>query len=210
MYFDSKTAMLVTGVSRSQLQYWDEQGIIKPSVPASGKGTRRLYTFHDLVQLKTAKSLKHGGLSLQKLRKALVFLRREFPDVEKPLAELKFLTDGETVFCLTDDQKVILDLLNKQNVWSFLFGEMVEELKGNIKKVAAKKELSVNVRGKKYKVVLTPDLEDGGYSIRCPSLRANSQGRNEQEAVDNVIDAIELALDVMQEIKQKQKKRVAG
>jgi DNA-binding transcriptional MerR regulator len=210
MYFDSKTAILVTGVSRSQLQYWDEQGIIKPSVPASGKGTRRLYTFGDLVQLKTAKSLKHGGLSLQKLRKALVYLRRDFPDVEKPLAELKFITDGETVFALTDDQQVILDLLNRQNVWSFLFSEMVKELKGDIEKLAAKKKLSVNVRGKKYEVELTPDLEDGGYTIRCPELRANSQGRNEQEAVDNIIDAIELALDVMGELEQERNKRVAG
>ena len=47
-----------------------------------------------------------------------------------------------------------------------------------------------------FEVVLTLDPEDGGYSVRCDALRANSQGETEQEAIDNIIDAIEACLDV--------------
>ena len=112
MYYDSKTAMQVTGVTKTQLQYWDKQGIVKPSLAAEGRGSRRLYTFEELVQLKAAKGMRDQGLSLQRLRKALSNLRKLFPDMEKPLSEIKFLTDGETVFVMENDPRVILDELN--------------------------------------------------------------------------------------------------
>ncbi len=37
---------------------------------------------------------------MQKIRKALTFLRKHFPDLYQPLAELHFLSDGETVFVM--------------------------------------------------------------------------------------------------------------
>ena len=41
--YDSKTASRIAGVSLRQLQYWDEQGFIRPSVKlAEGRGSKRL------------------------------------------------------------------------------------------------------------------------------------------------------------------------
>jgi DNA-binding transcriptional MerR regulator len=210
MYYNSKMAMLVTGVTKGQLQYWDKQGIVKPSMAATGRGSQRLYTFETLVQLKTAKSLRDQGLSLQRLRKALVNLRRMFPDIEKPLVEMTFLTDGDTVFILDRDPKILLDVLKRQFVFSVPFGEMVRHLKGKVQELSTEKEITVTVRGENYKVVLKPDMEEGGYSVRCSALRANSQGDNEQEAIDNIIDAIEACLDVEEEIRQEQNEEAAG
>lgn len=208
MYYNSNTTMMVTGITKGQLQYWDKQGIVKPSMGASGRGSQRLYTFKDLVQLRAAKSLRDRGLSLQRLRKALANLRKLFPDIEKPLAEITFLTDGDTIFVLDRDPKTLLDVLKKQFVFSVPFGLIVEELKGKVKVLSKSKKLALNVRGTDYEVTLSPDIEDGGYCIRCPALRANSQGDTEQEAVDNIIDAIEACLDVKEEIGRQQEQNI--
>lgn len=210
MYYNSQTAMRVTGVSRMQLAYWDNEGIIRPSMPASGRGTQRSYSFIELVQLKTAKNLRDQGLSLQRLRKALANLRRLFPDVQQPLAEMTFLTDGETVFVLDRDPNTLLDVLKKQFVFSVPLGFLVEELKGKVQELELRKNQTVKVRGKRFEVVLSPDLEDGGFSIRCPELKANSQGETEQEAIDNIIDAIEACLDAVEDLRNEHSAEAAG
>ncbi|MDE3074534.1 MAG: type II toxin-antitoxin system HicB family antitoxin [Chloroflexota bacterium] len=46
-----------------------------------------------------------------------------------------------------------------------------------------------------YSVVLTPELEDGGYSARVPALpECFAQGETVDEAVSNVKEAIELLI----------------
>lgn len=210
MYYNSKTAMKITGVSRAKLQYWDRCGIVKPHVSASGRGSQRLYDFRGLVELKTANVLRKEGLSLQRLRKVLSYLRKEFKDINKPLAELTFLTDGNTVFVLDRDAEALLDVLRRQFVLSIPFGKIVEELRVQVKELSSERDQTVTVRGLDYIVTLTPDFEDGGFSIRCPSLPANSQGKTEQEAIDNIIDAIEAYLDVKEEIEKEKSVEAVG
>src|SRR5258708_34351166 len=56
--YDSKTASRIVGVSLRQLQYWDEQDFIRPSVKlAEGRGTRRLYSFKCLTTFRQIRSL---------------------------------------------------------------------------------------------------------------------------------------------------------
>ena len=69
-----------------------------------------------------------------------------------------------------------------------------------MKKLALRRNQTVKIRARDYEVLLTPDLEEGGYSVRSPTLPANSQGETEQEAVDNIIDAIEACLDGQAEL----------
>jgi predicted RNase H-like HicB family nuclease len=47
----------------------------------------------------------------------------------------------------------------------------------------------------KYRVILEPDLEAGGYIVSCPALPGcHSQGETREEALANIRDAIELVL----------------
>jgi DNA-binding transcriptional MerR regulator len=72
MAYNSKTACKLVGISKRQIGYWDETHLIKPSVQeAGGRGTIRLYSFADLVQLAVVKSLIDQGISLQKIRKSI-------------------------------------------------------------------------------------------------------------------------------------------
>lgn len=42
-----------------------------------------------------------------------------------------------------------------------------------------------------FKVILRPDPEDGGFNVSCPVLLGcHSQGDTEEEAIENIKDAI--------------------
>lgn len=192
-YFNTKTVCDVVGITTTQVNYWDKTGIIRPSiVQASGSGSRRLYSFIDLIQFRVAKSLKDAGLSLQKIRKSLRWLGANYSDIKHPLATLKFLTDGETIFKVSSDKNVIIDTLNSgQIVHSIALGGLIQELKNKAKTSTMKWREKVEYRGREYAVAIEPDLEDGGYVAECTDVPGCfSQGETRDEAVENIKDAI--------------------
>jgi predicted RNase H-like HicB family nuclease len=206
MSFNTRTVVKLTGLTLRQTDYWDRTHFIKPSVKeASGYGTGRLYSFEDVVQLKVAKTLIDKGVSLQKIRKAITYLKKNFPDVKKPLAEMKFLTDGETIFVLADKKEKILDTLKKgQMVFALALGELIEELKGEVEKISRDRKYKVSIKRKSYDVVLHPDNEDGGFWVECPSLPGcSSQGDTVEEALEMIKDSIKGHLEVGAERKKK-------
>ncbi|MDQ7784590.1 MAG: MerR family transcriptional regulator [Desulfomonilaceae bacterium] len=201
--FGAKVVKSITGVSRMQLQHWDRTGIIRPSIRiGAGKGSRREYSFKDLVQLKVAKRLREEGISLQKIRKTLEYLRKNFPDIKAPLAELRFLTNGVDIFVLTEDPEVILDALRGQFVFSFALGELIDGLKGSIKNFDIPREEKVFVGEREFTAILKLDLEDGGYTVTCKEMSAAiSQGETIQEALDNLVDAVRLCVETEAELR---------
>jgi DNA-binding transcriptional MerR regulator len=127
--YDSKTASRIVGVSLRQLQYWDEQDFIRPSVKlAEGRGTKRLYSFNDLVCLKVIKDLARHGFSLQMIRRCLRPLRANTARTARPVESLRYLTDGEELFVLTRDRQKILEAMKRQFVLSLGIGSLVREL----------------------------------------------------------------------------------
>ena len=135
--YDSKMASRIVGVSLRQIQYWDERGFVRPSVkPAQGRGTKRLYSFHDLVCLKVVKDLAYHGISLQKIRRCLQPLRQYAAKAEQPLDSLKYVTDGEKLFVITNDRKKILDAMESHFVLSLGIGNLVRELNGEVRRAA--------------------------------------------------------------------------
>ena len=208
MNFNTKTVSDITNLSTRQIDYWDRTHFIKPSIrEASGYGSVRLYSFNDLIQLKVAKTLMDKSISLQKIRKAISYLKKNMPEVQKPLSELRFLTDGETIFVLTKDSKKIIDTLKSgQVIFSIALGEIVESLKGEVLSMQKEKKYEVMVKGKKYSVILHPDTEDGGYWIECPSLPGcSSQGDTIEEALEMIKDAIKGHLEVITEERRMKK-----
>jgi len=210
MSFNTRTVATLIGLTQRQIDYWDRTHFVKPSLKeAAGYGSGRLYSFVDLVQLKVAKTLKDKGVSLQKIRKSINYLKKNFPDIQKPLAEMRFLTDGDTIFVLTKNNQAILDTLVKgQMVFALALGEIIEQLKGEVKNISQDRKYKVSVKGKQYDVVLHPDTEDGGYWVECPDLPGcDSQGDTVEEALEMIKDAIKGHLEVVAE---KKKKRAAA
>ena len=139
--YDSKTASRLVGVSLRQIQYWDEQGFVRPSVRlAGGRGTKRLYSFHDLVCLKVIKDLTGYGFSLQKVRRCLRPLRSQPGKTWRFTQSLKYLTDGESLFVITDDRQKILDAVNRHFMLSLGIGNLVRELNSEVERVSRRLE----------------------------------------------------------------------
>ncbi|MCU0632051.1 MAG: type II toxin-antitoxin system HicB family antitoxin [Methanolinea sp.] len=55
-----------------------------------------------------------------------------------------------------------------------------------------------------FKVVVTPDTEDGGFTVSCPALPGcHSEGETIEEALENIRDAISGCVAVLNERVQK-------
>jgi predicted RNase H-like HicB family nuclease len=203
--FNSKAVSKIIGIPTRVIDYWDRTAFIKPSISeASGYGSVRLYSFTDLIQFRVAKFLRDQGLSLQKIRKSLNYLRKHLPEVENPLAQLRFLTDGEMIFVLTNKDKVIMDTLKQgQYVLAIAIGKLIDELKGRTSKITMDRTHIVSVAKRRFKVILHPDLADGGYWVECPELPGcSSQGDSIEEALDMIKDAIKGHLEVQEEVRK--------
>ena len=119
--FTADQASRFTGCTSHQLRYWDRIGLVRPSVQATGgrPGVRRLYEFRDLVSLKVIRSLLDGGMSLQRVRRAIEYLRKK-AGLDEHLSEVKLVTDGQSIFkvCRTDGE--LLDALREGQMAFFL------------------------------------------------------------------------------------------
>jgi DNA-binding transcriptional MerR regulator len=96
--FTAETVLRLTGLTKRQLQYWDEKDFVPPSLTARpGRGRRRLYDFRDLVSLRVAADLRRNGVSLQEIRKLDSYLRRLQPS--SSLAEVRvWIWEGRVYF----------------------------------------------------------------------------------------------------------------
>jgi len=122
----------VVGISYRQLDYWARTGLVTPSVRAAGgSGTQRLYSFHDLVQLKVIKKLSDTGVSLQRVRKAIVFLRQH---MKAAPSGITLMSDGARIYaCETEDE--IIDLLKQgQGVFAIAVDRVWEDLSSALTK----------------------------------------------------------------------------
>jgi len=60
------------------------------------------YTFRDLLALRAASALLDTGASVRQIKQALVALRRQDPELEQPLAEVRLTVDGGRLIAQSD------------------------------------------------------------------------------------------------------------
>ena len=88
----------LVGITYRQLDYWARTNLIKPSLQdAKGSGSQRLYSFPDVIQLKVIRKLLDAGMSLKKIRQAVLILREQMQS-RSPLADVTLLSDGATIY----------------------------------------------------------------------------------------------------------------
>ncbi|MGH9172616.1 MAG: MerR family transcriptional regulator [Acidimicrobiales bacterium] len=72
----------IVGITYRQLDHWDRTGLKSPSlVRAKGSGTQRLYSYGDVLELRVIKQLLDAGVTLQRARRAVEFLRGSGEDL---------------------------------------------------------------------------------------------------------------------------------
>jgi DNA-binding transcriptional MerR regulator len=119
--FTAQQATRLTGCTPHQLRYWDKVDLVTPSLQETGgrPGRRRLYTFRDLVALRVVKSLLDNGMSVQRVRRAWDYLRRT-ADMDDHLAEVRLVTDGQSIFAVARDEDELLDALRQGQLAFFV------------------------------------------------------------------------------------------
>jgi DNA-binding transcriptional MerR regulator len=128
----------LVGITYRQLDYWARTGLLKPSLAdASGSGSRREYSYHDVLELKVIKQLLDAGVSLQSARRAVECLRE---DLQADLASANLvLTESRTVLARTNDEVVDL-LAGGQGVFNIVpLSPVVEELAADVVAIDAAK-----------------------------------------------------------------------
>ncbi len=74
--FSGPTVCRLTGVTYRQLDYWARTQLVTPSItPAQGSGSKRTYSYSDVLEVKVIKSLLNSGVSLSRARQAVECLR---------------------------------------------------------------------------------------------------------------------------------------
>src|SRR3954463_843546 len=112
--FTSSDVVALTGITARQLQWWDERGIVVPA----REGHRRLYSIDDLAEVAVICDLRLRGFSLQRVRKVIRLLQKEFKkrlvDTVSAHAEYHLLTDGSRIFLKNSAEQVIDIMKNSQ------------------------------------------------------------------------------------------------
>src|SRR5262245_54925734 len=66
----------IVGITYRQLDYWARTDLIRPSLAdARGSGSRRRYSYRDLLELKVIKNLLDAGIKLESVRTVFAYLR---------------------------------------------------------------------------------------------------------------------------------------
>lgn len=76
--YSAKKAAEIVGITYRQLDYWARTDLVTPSfTKAHGSGSRRQYSYTDLLELRAIKSLLDAGIKLESVRDVFGYLRQE-------------------------------------------------------------------------------------------------------------------------------------
>src|ERR1700722_811227 len=132
--FTSNEVIALTGITARQLQWWDERGIVAPG----RRGHRRIYSWDNLVTVAVICELRLRGFSLQRMRKVIGFLRREFGTslaaTVEASSEFHLLTDGTHLYLRTPARDVV-DLLKnaRQPMFDICLSDEVRRVRAEIR-----------------------------------------------------------------------------
>ncbi len=118
--FSGKRAAEIVGITYRQLDYWARTDLIRPSLAdARGSGSRRCYSYRDLLELKVIKTLLDAGIKLESVRSAFAYLRE---NLGEDVASVQLVISGGSAVLVRDGAEFI-DVVNRyrgQGVLNFL------------------------------------------------------------------------------------------
>ena len=145
--FSGHQAAAIVGISYRQLDYWARTNLIRPSAAdASGSGSRRQYSYKDLLELKVVKKLLDSGIKLTSVRDVFAYMREH---VDTEISSAHIVIDGSSVI-LCDGDNLVDGVRHGQGVLNVL------PLSG-VKDEVDKQIISLDFRSKKR-----DEDEDGG------------------------------------------------
>ena len=116
--YSGDEARKIVGITYRQLDYWARTELIRPSLSdASGSGTRRRYSYRDLLKLKAVKALIDAGIRLALIRRVFEFLEEK---LDEDVVQVNLVIQGSSVMVQRGEEEIIDLLHNGQGVLNIL------------------------------------------------------------------------------------------
>jgi DNA-binding transcriptional MerR regulator len=107
--YSGTQAANVVGITYRQLDYWARTDLIRPSLSdATGSGSRRRYSYKDLLELRVIKTLLDAGLKLESVRQVFEYMREH---VDSDIASAHLVINGSSVVLARGSE--LIDVLAK-------------------------------------------------------------------------------------------------
>lgn len=107
--YSGKQASEIVGISYRQLDYWARTDLVRPTgADAKGSGSRRVYTYRDLLELRVIKNLLDAGIRLESVREVFAYLRNH---VDTDIAAAHIVINGQSVVLCQGDQ--LIDVMRR-------------------------------------------------------------------------------------------------
>ena len=120
------------------LDYYERTGLIVPSIRSrQGRGIPKLYSVADFIILRWLVSLQRNGISIQRFRDIIEFLKEKIPDAIKKPQNYVLITDGTSIQFFDKVSAKALDVLKDTGQYLFVFpvGKIIEQSEKAIKKI---------------------------------------------------------------------------
>ena len=129
--FSGRRTAEIVGITYRQLDYWARTDLIRPTlVDAAGSGSRRLYTYRDLLELKVVKSLLDSGIKLEQVRQVFEFVRTQLGG---DVATANIVINGRRSVLVKTGEELLDALKAGQGVLAVLpLGSVKDELDAKI------------------------------------------------------------------------------
>jgi len=115
--FSGTQAAEIVGITYRRLDYWARTDLVRPSAAdATGSGSRREYTYRDLLELKVIKKLLDAGIRLESIRDVFAYMREH---VDTDISAAHLVINGSSVI-LCDGDELIDVLRHGQGVLNVL------------------------------------------------------------------------------------------
>jgi len=108
--FSGKRAAEIVGITYRQLDYWARTDLIRPSLAdAQGSGSRRSYSYRNLIELKLIKTFLDNGTKLENIRQAFEYVRDQLGE---DLTSAKLVLSGSSAVLVRENDELI-DVMSK-------------------------------------------------------------------------------------------------
>ena len=116
--FPGKKAAEIAGITYRQLDYWARTDLVKPSLAqAQGSGSRRRYSYRDLLELRAVKSLLDAGIRLELVREVFAYLTEH---LDEDVTRVNLVIRGTSVMVRAGEEEIIDLLRHGQGVLNIL------------------------------------------------------------------------------------------
>ncbi len=131
--FSSPETVEIIGVTYRQLDYWTRTGLVASTAQgAEGSGSRRRYSYNDLLELKLIKRLLDEGIALHRVREVFDYLRDELGE---NVASADLVINGNQSLLVRTDEQILDALRQGQGALYLRMEGLIEEVDAAVREL---------------------------------------------------------------------------